>query len=127
MDPIVIVDMIRKGDIETFSNFLSKNLDIDMIIDRFSDMNLIHYIIYLKKINFFKILVEKGADIHMKNIFSFNAIHFACMSGHLEIVKYLIELGLDPHALTITGQTGFDIACENNYLEIVEYLAQFKL
>ena len=37
-----------------------------------------------------KCLVEKGAEVNMKDNYDETALHYATDNGHLEVVKYLL-------------------------------------
>jgi len=42
-----------------------------------------------------KLLVESGADIHLKSIFGLRALNYACWSNAIEIVQMLVDNGAD--------------------------------
>lgn len=63
-----------------------------------------------------KILIEKGADIHVYND---QALRWASRNGYLEIVKYLAEKGADIHA---NNDQALMWASEQGHLEVVKYL-----
>lgn len=72
-----------------------------------------------------KFLIDKKADINIKDTTGYNAFHIACEEGHLEIVKQLLDPFKDQINLkTPTDETPLLIACINNHEEIVEFLIE---
>lgn len=71
-----------------------------------------------------KYLLEKGADINVKNEDGSTALMTASMYGNLEIIKYLIENGADINAKDNDGSTALIYASKWGNLETVEYLVK---
>lgn len=42
-------------------------------------------------------LIEKGADLHIKDPKGYSLLHLAAEKGNLELVKFLVGRGLDPN------------------------------
>jgi len=74
-----------------------------------------------------KQLIEKGANVDVKDGYDYTLLHHAIYGENLEIVKYLIELGVDLDFPNFWGDTAFDYACLIGNLEIIEYLGNLKL
>ena len=71
-----------------------------------------------------KYLVEKGADINVKDMWGETSLHYACRKGHLEVVKYLVEKGEGIHAKNKYGNIPLYLACQHGHLEVVKYLVE---
>lgn len=71
-----------------------------------------------------KYLLEKGADINVKNEDGSTALMTASMYGNLEIIKYLIENGADINAKDNDDSTALIYASKWGNLETVEYLVK---
>lgn len=70
-----------------------------------------------------KFLIDKKANINLKDPYDYNAFHIACEEGHLEIVKELLSVFKDPlNQKTPEGDTPLLIACANDREELVEFL-----
>ena len=82
----------------------------------------------LFKVETYKMLIERGADVHADNDF---ALRFSAKNGHLEVVKYLIKKGANIHAdydyaLRCSAYNDYALkySAENGYLEVVKYLIE---
>lgn len=71
--------------------------------------------------------MEKGADIHRKNVYCLTALHLSAYQGYLDIVKYLVEKGTDIHAKDEEGCTALELAREKHYRDVVAYLKKKAL
>ncbi len=69
-------------------------------------------------IDIVKLLVEKGADIHINRD---SPLTWASLYGHFEVVVYLIENEADINA---NNGESLIVACKNGYIEIVQYLVE---
>ena len=45
------------------------------------------------------LLLERGADVHVRDARGFTPLHFAAQGGHEELVRQLLARGADRHAL----------------------------
>lgn len=69
-----------------------------------------------------KTLLEKGADVNLKNRSGVTAIMAAALLGKLEVVQLLIDAGADVNAKTGDGTTALSIAVEENHADIIQLL-----
>jgi len=69
-----------------------------------------------------KMLINKGADVGVKNKAGFTPLHEGAYSGHKEIVELLIASGADVNAMKIDGMTPLDMATFGNQNEIANLL-----
>ncbi|KAL3935955.1 MAG: hypothetical protein SGBAC_008624 [Bacillariaceae sp.] len=71
----------------------------------------------------FKVLVERGADVHAKDVQGSTSLHQVCEAGQLEMAKWLVvDSGADVHAIDDRGSTALHLACGCCRLEIVNRL-----
>ncbi len=88
------------------------------------DHNLIHWAIFMNKINIIKFLLNKNIDLK-SNFGGETPLHWAVACGNLEIVKILIKrydnLNLKTEYL---GITPLHIACSGNYYKIAKLLLE---
>ncbi len=77
-------------------------------------------------VNIVKYLIEKGADITLKNKVGMNALHYAVMLNSLEMVRFLVEQGLDVNSETNDKRTVFFVAVTEPYIDngIIDYLLE---
>jgi ankyrin repeat protein len=76
-----------------------------------------------KKYDIAKLLIESGADIHVKNRWGSTALQWAADSGNLVMVQTLIERGADVNAGDEAGLTPLMVAANyegETYLKMVQ-------
>ena len=72
-------------------------------------MTPLHYAAEFGHIKVTKFLIEKGANIEVKNEDGNTPLHEAVDGGHFEVVKYLIEKGAQLDAKNNTNDTPCDM------------------
>ena len=71
-----------------------------------------------------RLLVERGADIHVKDDIGGTPLHYAAGWNALQVVRYLVERGVDIHANNDRGWTPLHHAADENALEVVRFLVE---
>lgn len=61
-----------------------------------------------------KILIEKQADVNLRNYFEQTPLHAAAYNNQANLAKNLIEHGVDINARDKCGDTALSIAIENS-------------
>ena len=69
-------------------------------------------------------LLEKEADVNVKDEFDRTALMLAAFGGHTEVVKVLLEAGADVNAKGKFGATALSFATERNHTEIIRLLKE---
>lgn len=77
---------------------------------RHGTYSLLHVVLMHENLDSFKYLIEKGADIQVKDDFGNTLLHSAAKLGLLDIVHFLVEQGLDLQAKNSVGKTALDLA-----------------
>lgn len=114
---------------------ITKNLEIfEYLLERENlNINSVGYLgmtalslasIEYENLEMIKYLLEKGADINVKNEDGSTALMTASMYGNLEIIKYLIENGADINSKDNDDSTALIYASKWGNLETVEYLVK---
>lgn len=52
-----------------------------------------------------RLLVDRGANVHMRDSADFTALHTGAYEGHPDCIRLLVERGADPNAKSRNGQT----------------------
>jgi len=71
-----------------------------------------------------KSLIDKGADVNVKDSGDWTALIWSSAYEHLDIVKYLIGKGADVNAKDNGGYTALMESSSNGHLEVVKYLIE---
>eukprot|EP01017_Pseudomicrothorax_dubius_P038414 TRINITY_DN5752_c0_g2_i5.p1 TRINITY_DN5752_c0_g2~~TRINITY_DN5752_c0_g2_i5.p1 ORF type:complete len:270 (+),score=76.74 TRINITY_DN5752_c0_g2_i5:60-812(+) len=66
-------------------------------------------------------LLEKGADINLRDLEGWSALHVAAENGNIQMINKLISLGADPD-YTCKSQTSLDLAVQNKQWDAVAVL-----
>ena len=118
----------QHGDIEGMQGRLEEGADINWRSPRYGTTALMAAAEFVKK-DAVAFLLERGADVNLKDKVGRTALHFACKRspdppepGRVEIIKLLLEHGADRHARTDRGQTPLDYAKESGVVAIIDAL-----
>lgn len=71
-----------------------------------------------------KLLHERDADIHSKDMNSYTALHYAAMNGYIESLEYLISHRVDVNALDINNDTPLHLAFRHDRKLCIDALIQ---
>ena len=82
-------------------------------------MNVAIYTGDLEKV---KNLIEKGADVNIKDHSKFTPLHETASCGKKDMVELLINKGADVNAKDISGNTALSWAVHHGYTDIVKML-----
>lgn len=108
------------------------NIDLTVKSGSHKD-TLLHYACAFGEVKIVRALLEKGADVNVKNNLDDTPLFYACNKqaylkvteqDRLEIAKMLIERGADVNASNLWNKRPIHEACEDGYLEIVKFLIQ---
>ena len=78
---------------------------------------------YINLVNF---LIEKGADILVKNKKNRSALSYAVKNGNFDVAKFLIEKGADIHIVDIKDRTLLDISEQGSDNPLINDLLKSK-
>ena len=120
--------------------------DININIKDYDYLNrhLIHWACFHNLLDIIKLLIDKGADIHVKNSSGWTPIMEASRNGYFEIVELLVSKGANVNDQGNDGYTSLMLACcnivrtttkmpmpptiyrynpdSNKYIDVIEYL-----
>ena len=112
--------MNRKDEIKTLINNINKNKDTALSLAVSS-----------KSVDCVKILLDKGADVSLRNKSDSSPLMISCKIGSLNIMKELLNHGANVNEKNILGDTPLKIAQMNGNSELAmvlmkEYKAKIK-
>ena len=82
----------------------------------------LHLATYLEDIHVMKQLIEKGANINIKNEQGYTSLHIAINCNNIEIVKFLIKEKADINIDDNYGNTPVILALKENNIEIIKHI-----
>ena len=68
------------------------------------------------------LLLEKGADVEVKDKIEITALHRAAQNGHEAVIRLLLEEGADVGVKDFRGMTALDWAIRNQQEAVVQLL-----
>ena len=77
-----------------------------------------------RELEIFKMLVEAGADINVKDRRLFTALTYAASDGDLKAVGFLLDLGADINAKNGIGRTPLTEAAWGGHSKVVRFLLE---
>ena len=82
------------------------------------------FAVYSNHIEMVRLLLERGANMHLVSDRKHNALHIACKNGNKEIAEMLLDAGMDIDARGDTSWTPIMFAAYNDHTEIVRLLLE---
>jgi hypothetical protein len=115
-----LFDAVKQGDQDRVSNLLVEGADVDATdyIGRTSAMIAVH----TKQLDIFKLLLEKGANINIRDNRMDNPLLYAGAEGLLDFVKVAVAAGADTTMVNRYGGTALIPASDRGHVDIVKEL-----
>lgn len=73
---------------------------------------------------FIQLLLEKGADVNMRDEHGRTALSLACELGHLDVVKLLVQFNADPEITDAWGNSALMYAAFAGHNQVLEFLVR---
>ena len=116
-----IHEAVRQGDIERVQSLVGENADL--VNSKNPDgVAPLHLCASSGNAEIMEYLLEKGADIHIRNKYGWTALHFAAHGGHKEIMELLAASGADVNATDNYGLPILFRAVQGSRAETAEFL-----
>ena len=110
-----------KGDLEKIKAITAK--DEKVVNERLEkDETMLTIAAYNGHYDVVAFLIDKGANIHLRNQSNNNALINASIKGHADVVKLLIDQGAKINARGNGGKTALHYAAQNNRTDVVKLL-----
>lgn len=109
------------GDIDQVKSEISAGADVNTKDGR-TGLTLLQIAINKKHTEIIQLLLDKGADVNIKDKQGRGPIHLAVVTGQKDIVEKLIAKGADINAIDGRAENALTLARKNNQTEITELL-----
>ena len=111
------------GDISALQGFLDRGADVNAIAGN-EDMTPLMCALYANKVHAAWFLLERGADVSVRNLYGSTPLMLASFNGNTDFVRRLIEMGVDINAEAIfaEGETALTKAKRKGHDDIAALL-----
>ena len=92
--------------------------DREEILDGYS---IVHMAAENPDIRIIKLLVERGADVNVMDVYDSTPLFYAARENTLEMVRYLVSLGNDPLGENLDGDNLLTVSACNPHKDVLEY------
>ncbi|MDD3846907.1 MAG: ankyrin repeat domain-containing protein [Syntrophorhabdaceae bacterium] len=121
------VNVNAKNDVgETPLHITQNKAIVKMLLLKGADVNSVDANnmtpIFNKEVEISKILVEAGADIHVKSKKGNTPLIWYSYSGYIEGIQYLVSIGASLNTTNSDGHTAYDIAETFGHRKLLAYL-----
>ena len=110
-----------KGDFEKIKEFVEKDENV-LNMRLAKDETMLTIASYNGYYDIVDYLIQKGANVHLRNGNNNNALINASMSGHADEAKLLLDSGAKINARGNSGKTALHFAAQNRHPEVVKLL-----
>lgn len=86
------------------------------------DTTLLILFAFSGKVDAIELLINNGADIHIRDSSGRTALMLACQEGYVGAVELLLNKGADIHGRDDEGRTPLLIACEQGHIAVLQTL-----
>jgi hypothetical protein len=118
-----LLDATESGNIRRVQELLDSGVDINDYVNDYGMTALLLASMY-EHIDIVRLLLEKGADVNIKDENGYNALMWASVRGYTDIVRLLLENGADINLQNENGYTALMLASVSGITEIVRLLLE---
>ncbi len=90
-----IINAVKDGNITMINKLLANGADVKTRDKSHSDYTLLHWAVFLDRINIVELLLEKGADVNAKDKYQIAPLHIAVYYEKRKISQLLLQKGAD--------------------------------
>ena len=117
-------DAIATNNMARLAQLLKKGVRLDVVSAHREDYRITPLILAAKegRIAMFKMLVDKGADVHQTMSTGQSALHFAVEARRIDLVEHLVDLGVEVNTSSFFTESPMEIAEKDDMTEILRIL-----
>jgi len=133
----ILIKLIKRGNIEEISRFFEENpgFSVNYVDDRLEPPLIIAIITYYQTnrvhIDIVNLLIEKGADLNIRDGYNDTALTRSSAALYVDITKLLLEKGADPNIENDNGVIPLRfiiwnkaLYSRNDYLDLIELMLE---
>ncbi len=129
-----LLDCCRDGSLEEVRALVEAGADVNAktrmpYFDSLGDLcgtgySIVHIAAENPDIRVIKLLVERGADVNVMDIYDNTPLYYAAEKNTLEMVEFLVSQGNDPLAENCDGDNLLTVSVCNPHKDVLEYFFQ---
>ena len=128
-----LVELCRDGSLEDVRALLDAGADTNAVMptyefdndwELFAGYSVVHTAAENPDIRIIKLLVERGADVNVEDIYGRTPLYYAARRNTLEMIEYLVSLGNDPLLEDLDGDNLLTVSACNPHKDVLEYFLQ---
>ncbi len=124
IDPDVSIQLILKGEIDEFKEYVVKFPNGVNAKDRSHGSVPLHVASSKGDLSLMSFLLHNGAQINVQDIFGNAPLHYATDKSKRPAIELLLQHGANPNLQDFRGNSALHSACVNNDVETVKLLLQ---
>lgn len=121
-DPAELIELTLVGDLESFKNYLVNHPEVINIKETTNGNVALHVASSRGNPSMVSLLLSKGANPDIQDIFGNTALHYAADKRHLHVAEVLINHRADVNKADFRGNTPLHVACSHNNSALVKLL-----
>ena len=127
-----LLECCRKGSLSDVRALLDAGADVNAKMpDDLDDWeeccggySIVHVAAENPDIRIIKLLVERGADVNVGDLYASTPLYYAARKNTLDMIKYLVSLGNDPLEQNFNGDNLLTVSACNPHKDVLEYFLQ---
>jgi ankyrin repeat protein len=124
----VLWESASKGHRKLLELMMDFGTDVNGVVEVPENMNakitLLHRVTFCGQLEVIRLLVERKADINIRNSNKDTALHFAAESGGVEIIQLLVDKGMSVNLTNTRGDTPLHVSARLGNLEATKNLVE---
>jgi len=116
-----LITAVEKNDVRTVKELLEYDVNVDSDID-WEGKSLLQYGAEHNQVEIARLLLEKGANVNLKNKRGETALHLAVLKSNFELARIVIENGADVNLRNYEGYSALHAAAATFNEEMVKML-----
>lgn len=114
---------VLKQEVDTIESLLIEGADINKLGSLLYDHGApIHVAVRASNPEIVTLLLERGAQVDIRDSSDHTPLHNAAWNGNLDMIKLLLDAGADINATTYSGSTPLSCARSGRKIEAIQFI-----